>query len=67
MTRALPDVTPEGILSAEVWIDDEGRLVRYSHNEAPVAHPKHARAPWITTELWDFGIPRLSAIGRPSR
>lgn len=57
VTRALPDLTPRGILSAEVWIDSAGRLVRYSHSDAPAAHPKHARAPWITTELWDFGIP----------
>jgi hypothetical protein len=33
--------------------------VRYSHSDVPVDHPKHEQAPWITTELWDFGIPPL--------
>jgi hypothetical protein len=57
VSRALPDPTPKGILSAEVWIDSAGRLVRYSYSDVPVAHPKYAHAPWITTELWDFAIP----------
>lgn len=52
-----PDQRPQGILSAEVWIDREGRLVRYSHSDVPVDHPKHAQAPWTAVELWDFGIP----------
>jgi hypothetical protein len=57
VSRALPDPAPKGIFSAEVWIDRAGRLVRYSHSEVSVAHPKHADALWITTELWDFAVP----------
>jgi hypothetical protein len=47
------------VLSAQVWIVAAGRLVRYSHSDVPVDHTKHDQAPWITTELWDFGIPPL--------
>lgn len=53
----LPQPKPQGILAADVWIDSEGRLVRYSHSDVAVDHRKHAQAPWTTTELWDFGIP----------
>ena len=56
---ALGDPIPKGIIEAAVWIDRNGRIVRYSHNDAPIDHPKHAKTPWITTELWDFGIPQL--------
>lgn len=59
LTKALPDPSPTGVLSAQVWIEAAGRLVRYSHSDVPVDHPKHDQAPWITTELWDFGIPPL--------
>jgi len=59
VSRALPDPTPRGILSAAAWIDAAGRLLRYSHSDVPADHPKHAQAAWITTELWDFGIPPL--------
>jgi hypothetical protein len=57
LSKALPDPRPQGILSAEVWLDDAGRLVRFSHNDLPTDHPKHRQALWTTTELWDFGIP----------
>jgi hypothetical protein len=52
-----PDSTPKGILPAEVWVDESGRLVRFSYCPLPSEHPKHSKAPWTTTELWDFGIP----------
>jgi hypothetical protein len=55
--KVLPDPTPKGILSAEVWIDRAGRLVRFSHNDLPVGHPKYQRAPWVTADMWDFGVP----------
>lgn len=57
LNKALPDPRPAGVLSAYVWIDVAGRLVRYSHSDVPADQPKHEQAPWITTELWDFGIP----------
>jgi hypothetical protein len=57
LSRALSGPTPAGILSAEVWVDRAGRLVRYRHNDVAENHPKHRQAPWTTTELWDFGIP----------
>jgi hypothetical protein len=47
-----------GVISAEVWIDDHGRLVRFSFCDAPKDHPSYAAMPWYTTELWDFGVPR---------
>jgi hypothetical protein len=52
-----PDPTPKGILPAEVWLDEPGRLVRFSYRPVPSDHPKHRKVPWTTTELWDFGIP----------
>jgi hypothetical protein len=57
LVNVAPDPTPKGILPAEVWVDESGRLVRFSYRPLPLEHPKHSKAPWITTELWDFGIP----------
>ena len=57
LSKALPNPTPTGILSAEVWVDSTGRLVRYHHNDVPGDHPRHSQAPWTRTELWDFGVP----------
>jgi hypothetical protein len=55
--KTLPDPRPKGILPAEVWLDQHGRLVRFSYQPTAADHPKHDRVPWFTTDLWDFGIP----------
>lgn len=51
--RTLPDVRPTGRLHAEAWLDDAGRLRRFSY--APGQHGRQSR--WITTDIWDFGGP----------
>jgi hypothetical protein len=48
---------PSGVVRAEVWIAESGRLVRFSHGPHPVAHLTLGRMSWPTTELWDFGVP----------
>jgi hypothetical protein len=55
--KTLPDPRPKGILPTEVWLDQRGRLVRFSYRPIAPDHPKHDRVPWFTTELWDFGMP----------
>jgi hypothetical protein len=49
------DPRPHGETLAEVWIDNDGKLRRFSW---ACTGPK-ARVPdrWTTTELWDFGVP----------
>ncbi len=51
------DPTPRGVLLAEVWIDELGRLVRFSYCRLGADRPKHQKVQWPTTELWDFGVP----------
>ena len=53
--KTLPDPTPKGILPAEIWLDERGRLVRFSYQA--IRAPTHDKALWPTTELWDFGVP----------
>ncbi len=55
--KTVPDPRPKGVLQAEVWINELGRLVRFGVCGLPDDHSKHAKAPWTTTELWDFGVP----------
>jgi hypothetical protein len=55
--KTVPDPRPNGVLPAEVWVDGRGRLVRFSYGPVGADHPKHDKAPWPTTELWDFGVP----------
>jgi hypothetical protein len=52
--KALPNPRPRGVLPAEVWLDEPGRLRRFSHCPRPDKTGKRA---WPTTELWDFGGP----------
>ena len=58
MTAAAPPRSLQrGVIPAEVWIDDHGRLVRFSFCDLPKDHPRYAAMPWHTTELCDFGVP----------
>jgi hypothetical protein len=54
-TKTLPDPRPKGILPAEIWLDERGRIVQFSYQA--IRAPTQDRALWPTTELWDFGVP----------
>jgi hypothetical protein len=55
--KTLPDPRPHGVVLAEVWIDEEGRLRRFSWTETPSGRRRPAVLHWQTTQLWDFGGP----------
>jgi hypothetical protein len=54
--KTLPDPRPHGEVLAEIWVDQEGRLRRFSWTERG-GRAASAKAVWLTTELWDFGGP----------
>ncbi len=54
---APPRSLQRGVIPAEVWLDENGRLVRFSYCDMPKDNPNHPAMPWHTTELWDFGLP----------
>jgi hypothetical protein len=53
--KTLPDPRPKGILPAEIWLDERGRLVRFSYRA--IRARTQDKALWPTTELWDFSVP----------
>jgi hypothetical protein len=57
LIKVASDPRPKGVLPAHAWVDRSGRLVRFSHCLLPANDPKHPKALWPTTELWEFGIP----------
>lgn len=46
-----------GVIPAEVWLDEHGRLLRFSYCDLPKDHRNHEAVPWRTTEMWGFGLP----------
>jgi hypothetical protein len=54
--RTLPDPRPDGAMDAQAWIDQDGRLRRFSWSTSD-ARINAAKVVWTTTELWDFGGP----------
>jgi hypothetical protein len=46
-----------GVIPAHLWLDEHGRLVRFSHCHLHKEHRNHEAVPWRTTELWGFGLP----------
>ena len=56
--RSLPDPRPRGVLSADVCIDEHGRITRFAWTPSaakPLSRPD--AQPWLATELSDFGGP----------
>jgi hypothetical protein len=57
-TRLVPPRSIQrGVIPAEVWLDEHGRLVRFSHSDLPREYRNHDALPWTTTELWGFRLP----------
>jgi hypothetical protein len=54
--KTLPDPRPHGLVLAEIWVDEDGLLRRFSVSGG-VVWGNASQAHWLTTEMWDFGGP----------